>query len=283
MQANVSLYKDRGELQLIVQTMEPAGLGALQKAFEQLKEKLSQEGLFDEMHKKAVPEFPRTIGDITSPTGAAVRDILTTLKRRYPMAGVIVYPVPVQGTTAAGEIAGMIATANLRNETDVLILAQGGSSLEDLLSFNEETVARTVYASDIPIVTGIGHEIDFTITDFVADLRAPTPTPATEHVSRDFDLINQLLTRNLQTISRLITNRLQQLMLQTHNFKQRIPDPQRIINDPGTNLRQSHSTYAPSDKGQNSTAYEHTVSVQNHCLRQFSGENNRYIDRANYP
>jgi len=151
-QANVSLYESRGEFQLIVQDMEPEGLGALQKAFEQLKKKLAQEGLFDEVHKQPIPEFPHTIGVITSPTGAAIRDILTTLKRRYPIAEVIVYPVPVQGVTAASEIASMIATANMRDESDVLILARGGGSLEDLWSFNEEVVAREIFASDIPIV-----------------------------------------------------------------------------------------------------------------------------------
>lgn len=184
-QANVSLYEGRGEFQLIVQDMEPAGLGALQKAFEQLKAKLAAEGLFSDIHKKPLPEYPKTIGVITSPTGAAIRDILTTLKRRYPLADVIIYPVPVQGTSAANEIASMINKANGRKECDVLILARGGGSLEDLWSFNEEVVARAMFDASIPIVTGVGHEIDFTIADFVADLRAPTPTSAAEHVSPD--------------------------------------------------------------------------------------------------
>ena len=228
-QANVSLYEGRGEFQLIVQDMEPAGLGALQKAFEQLKEKLAREGLFDEALKKPVPGFPQSIGVITSPTGAAIRDILTTLKRRYPMGEVIIYPVPVQGTSAAGEIASMIATANARNETDVLILARGGGSLEDLWSFNEEVVARAIHACEIPMVTGIGHEIDFTIADFVADLRAPTPTSAAEHVSRDVMQIRrdteQGKTRLLRCMSQLI---------QTHqhglqNLYRRLPHPQQLL------------------------------------------------------
>ena len=183
--ARVSLYEGRGEFQLLVDHLEPAGDGLLRLAFERLKHKLAAEGLFAEAQKKPIPKFPGCIGVITSPTGAAIRDILSVLKRRFPAIPVIVYPVPVQGDTAAPQIAAMIRRADLRRECDVLILSRGGGSLEDLWPFNEETVARAIYACDTPIVSGVGHEIDFTIADFVADLRAPTPSAAAELVSPD--------------------------------------------------------------------------------------------------
>lgn len=183
--ARVGLYETRGEFQLKVEAMEPAGLGALQRAFEELKAKLAREGLFDDALKRPLPAFPRCIGVVTSPTGAAIRDILSTLRRRYPMAGVIVYPVPVQGEGAAERIAAMLERAGRRAECDVLILARGGGSLEDLWSFNEEVVARAIRAFPVPVVSGVGHEVDFTIADFAADWRAPTPTGAAEAVSPD--------------------------------------------------------------------------------------------------
>ena len=183
--AGVSLYEGRGEFQLIVESMEPAGAGALQQAFEELKQRLLEEGLFADEHKQPLPAFPGTIGIITSPTGAAVRDIIHVLERRYARAGVIVYPVPVQGEGSAQQIAQAVDVANQRRECDVLILARGGGSLEDLWSFNEEIVARAIHHSVIPVVSGIGHEIDFTIADFVADQRAPTPSAAAEMVSPD--------------------------------------------------------------------------------------------------
>jgi exodeoxyribonuclease VII large subunit len=183
--ARVSLYEGRGEFQLIVEHAEPAGEGLLQLQFEQLKKKLAAEGLFAEEHKQPLPRFARRIGVITSPTGAAIRDILSVLRRRFPALPVIVYPVAVQGAAAAPQIAAMIRTADARAECDVLVLARGGGSLEDLWPFNEEVVARAIYACTTPIVTGIGHEIDFTIADFVADVRAPTPSASAELVSPD--------------------------------------------------------------------------------------------------
>ncbi|MGR9101208.1 MAG: exodeoxyribonuclease VII large subunit, partial [Gammaproteobacteria bacterium] len=183
--AQVGLYEARGDYQLIVEDIEEAGAGALLRAFEALKNKLDAEGLFDPSRKKPLPHAPKTIGIITSPTGAAVRDILIVLKKRFPIAPVIIYPVSVQGEQAKSEIASAVETANVRNECDLLILARGGGSLEDLWAFNEERVARAIHASRIPIVTGIGHEIDFTIADFVADLRAPTPSSAAEHATPD--------------------------------------------------------------------------------------------------
>lgn len=179
--AQVSLYEPRGDYQLVVEQMEQAGDGALRLAFERLKLKLLNEGLFDDSRKQAIPAVPSQIGIITSPTGAAVHDILTVLKRRFPSIPVVVYPVAVQGETAKFEICSALETANLRAEVDVIILARGGGSLEDLWTFNEEIVARAIVGSKIPVISAIGHEVDFTISDFVADLRAPTPSVAAEH------------------------------------------------------------------------------------------------------
>jgi len=185
MRVRVSLYEGRGEFQLIAEHMEEAGDGALRRAFEALKQRLAAEGLFDSAHKKPLPALPAAIGVITSPTGAALRDILSCLKRRFPGIPVIIYPVPVQGAGAADKIAQALRQAASRAECDVLIIARGGGSLEDLWAFNEEVVARAIYACSIPVVAGIGHEIDFTIADLVADQRAATPTAAAELVSPD--------------------------------------------------------------------------------------------------
>lgn len=183
--ARIGIYEPRGDYQLIIEHMEEAGDGALRRQFDILKSKLAKEGLFDSAHKKDIPKNVTRVGIITSASGAAIHDILTTLKRRFPMKQTIIYPVPVQGKGASKKIATAIAKANDRNETDVLIIARGGGSLEDLWEFNEEIVARAIYESDIPIVAGIGHEVDFTIADFVADQRAATPTAAAELISPD--------------------------------------------------------------------------------------------------
>jgi exodeoxyribonuclease VII large subunit len=181
---SLGVYEARGEYQIYVSYIEPVGLGALQLAFEQLKKKLEAEGLFDEARKKPLPVLPRCIGIVTSPTGAAVRDILRVLKRRFANVHVQIYPVKVQGEGAAAEIAAGVRYFNRAKFADVLIVARGGGSLEDLWAFNEETVARAISESAIPVITGIGHETDFTIADFVADLRAPTPSAAAEIVLR---------------------------------------------------------------------------------------------------
>ena len=193
LRCRVGLYEGRGEFQLMVEHMEPAGEGALRQAFELLKEKLSAEGLFAIDHKKPLPAYPGQIGVITSPTGAAVRDILTVLKRRFPAAGVVIYPVRVQGDEAAVEIEAMLRLADRRAECDLLILARGGGSLEDLAAFNDERVARAIHASSLPIISAVGHEIDFTIADFVADQRAATPSAAAELASPDrVELVSQI-------------------------------------------------------------------------------------------
>jgi exodeoxyribonuclease VII large subunit len=191
--ARVSLYEPRGDYQLLVELMEDAGLGALQRAFDQLKARLAAEGLFAAERKRTLPAAPRRIGVITSPTGAAIRDIVQVLRRRCPSAHILIYPSPVQGAAAAAALIAAIELAGARLEVDVLILARGGGSLEDLWAFNDERLARAIFASPIPIVTGIGHEIDFTIADFVADLRAPTPSAAAQLVAPDAAVWRQRL------------------------------------------------------------------------------------------
>lgn len=180
----ISVYEPRGQYQLYIERVEPKGMGALQLAFLQLKEKLEREGLFNPERKRAIPKFPRVVGVITSPTGAAVQDILNVIHRRFCGTSVLLNPVQVQGPAAAGQIARAIEEMNAFGGVDVLIVGRGGGSLEDLWAFNEEIVARAVYASKIPIISAVGHEIDWTICDFVADLRAPTPSAAAELVTQ---------------------------------------------------------------------------------------------------
>lgn len=190
---SVSVYERDGQYQFYVREMQPDGIGALYLAYEQLKRKLEAEGLFADGHKQGIPMYPKAVGVITSPTGAAVRDILTTLQRRFPSVPVLVYPVLVQGTQAAPSIVKAIEAMNEWNQVDVLIVGRGGGSLEELWAFNEESVARSIYASRIPIISAVGHETDFTIADFVADLRAATPTAAAElAVPHQLELRRQL-------------------------------------------------------------------------------------------
>ena len=183
--ARVSLYEGRGDFQLIIEHMEEAGFGVLQRAFEALKNKLNKEGLFDQARKRDIPELPKHLAVITSPTGAAVRDVLHVLKRRFPGIPVTIIPVAVQGEGSAAQIVAAIDLANRLQQFDVILLTRGGGSLEDLWPFNEEIVARAIFESKIPIVSAVGHEVDFTIADFVADLRAPTPSAAAELLSPD--------------------------------------------------------------------------------------------------
>jgi exodeoxyribonuclease VII large subunit len=178
----IGVYEKSGQYQLYVEKLEPKGIGALQMAFQQLKEKLYKEGLFDPARKKPIPVLPQRIGVVTSPTGAAIRDILNILKRRFSNVEIIINPVKVQGDGAAAEIANAIMEMNIFGNIDVMIVGRGGGSLEDLWAFNEEVVARAIYASKIPVISAVGHEIDWTIADFVADLRAPTPSAAAELV-----------------------------------------------------------------------------------------------------
>jgi exodeoxyribonuclease VII large subunit len=178
----VTIYEGRGELQLVAEYLEPKGAGALQLAFEQLKQKLSAEGLFDSSGKKTIPVLPRCIGIVTSPRGAAIQDMLNVLRRRHSDAQVLIYPAQVQGETAATEVSAGIRYFNRRRNVDVIVIARGGGSIEDLAAFNREDLARVIAASELPVISAIGHETDFTIADFVADLRAPTPSAAAELV-----------------------------------------------------------------------------------------------------
>ncbi|MEJ2455788.1 MAG: exodeoxyribonuclease VII large subunit [Candidatus Thiodiazotropha sp.] len=220
--ARISLYEARGEFQLIIEHMEPAGEGALRLAFEQLKEKLAAEGLFDSEHKRPLPEIPRRIGLVTSPTGAAIRDLLSVLRRRFPALPVVIYPVQVQGEEAPRQIVRMLELANRRNECDVLILSRGGGSLEDLQAFNDEAVARAIHASRIPVVSGVGHEIDFTIADFVADRRAPTPSAAAELVAPDQMAWRQRLSQLAQRMVQVQSRHLRQRADRLHDLQRRL-------------------------------------------------------------
>ena len=189
----VSLYEGRGDFQLVVEHLEPAGEGALRLEFERLKRKLAAEGLFDPAHKRPLPAFPRQVGLITSPSGAAVRDLISVFGRRFPALPLVIYPAQVQGEGAAAELLEMLALANRRAECDLLILARGGGSLEDLQAFNDEALVRAIRASTIPVVTGIGHEIDFTLADLAADQRGATPSAAAELVSPSTPHLQQRL------------------------------------------------------------------------------------------
>ncbi|MDP8985004.1 MAG: exodeoxyribonuclease VII large subunit [Pseudomonadota bacterium] len=206
--ARIGIYEPRGEYQLVIDHMEDAGWGALKRQFEELSAKLAAEGLFAADRKRPLPKLPRRIGIVTSPTGAAVRDILHVLARRFPAARVLIYPVPVQGAQAAADIVAALALAGRRAECDVLILARGGGSLEDLWAFNDERLARAIAASPIAIITGIGHEVDFTIADFAADVRAPTPSAAAELAVPDADEWLEALGRLHARLQRCMQHRL---------------------------------------------------------------------------
>ena len=227
----LSVYEPRGEYQLIVDTMEPKGRGALQLAFEQLKEKLSNEGLFDPVHKKPLPHLPGKIGIVTSPTGAAIRDILQIIDRRFANVAILLYPVRVQGPGAAQEIAQAVTELSQWPEIDVIIVGRGGGSLEDLWAFNEEVVARAIFHSRVPVISAVGHEIDFTIADFVADLRAPTPSAAAELVVRNkVELLRSLqeLGYRLARVGRALWDpKRERLQFLLH----RLADPRKKLSD----------------------------------------------------
>jgi exodeoxyribonuclease VII large subunit len=228
----LDVYAVRGEYQLVCEVLEPKGLGALQLAFEQLKARLAAEGLFDAGRKRALPTLPRRVGLVTSPTGAAVRDFLRVVTRRFAGVQVLVCPVRVQGDTAAGEIVEALGTLNRRGDLDVIVLARGGGSLEDLWAFNEEAVARAIAASKIPVISAVGHETDVTIADFVADLRAPTPSAAAEMVVREkAELVRQLGTLRTR-LGRAMAQRTRRLADRLADFRRR-----RVLTDPGRPLR----------------------------------------------
>ncbi len=227
----LGLYSARGDFQLIVEHMEQAGEGQLRQAFEERKRKLEQLGWFDQENKQEIPTLPNTIGVVTSPTGAAIKDVLQVLARRYPQAAVIVYPCLVQGEQAAPAIAQALSKANERNECDVLLLVRGGGSLEDLWAFNEEVVASAIKESELPIVSGVGHEVDVTIADLVADLRAPTPSAAAELATPDTTTLGKRLNQAMQSLVYYMRNQLDQHGTQLSNADTRLQarHPQRQI------------------------------------------------------
>jgi exodeoxyribonuclease VII large subunit len=229
----VSVYEPRGDYQFIVEHLEEAGVGALKREFERLKIKLAAEGLFALERKRSLPRFPRRIGVITSPTGAAIRDVLHILARRFPPAAVLIYPTPVQGDAAIASIVQAIQVASVRAECDVLIVARGGGSLEDLWAFNDERVARAICASAIPVVSGVGHEIDFTIADFVADARAPTPSGAAELVAPDRAACLEALSRTIERLGACMRRELRAVTSRFEAVGQRLK-----LTHPGVRLAQ---------------------------------------------
>ena len=241
LRCRVSLYEGRGEFQLIVEHMEQAGAGALQAAFEQLKAKLLAEGLFDAARKRALPESISHLGVVTSPTGAAIHDILTVLKRRCPAIEVTILPVAVQGEGAAGQIAAAIDKANRLHSTgkirlDALIIGRGGGSLEDLWAFNEEIVARAIAASELPIVSAVGHEVDFSIADMVADQRAPTPSAAAEMLSPDQREQMQRLTKLETDLARLMRRKLAEARTRLDHLRARLKHPGALLREQSQRL-----------------------------------------------
>ncbi len=283
--AKVSLYEPRGEFQLIIEQMEDAGEGLLRQRFEQLKAELQMEGLFENRYKQALPEFVSNLGIVTSATGAAVKDILSVLKRRNPGINVIIYPTLVQGNSASEQIADAIYKANERDECDVLIVGRGGGSLEDLWSFNEEVVVRAIFDCDIPVISAVGHEVDTSLSDYVADLRAPTPSAAAELVSKDNQQLATQLHNYRQRLFHLIkhalhlnANRCQQLqhkLALTHPQQQLQKQQQRCD---GLHARlqqtflnkyqQSQNTYNLLKHGLNSINLAKNITTEHHKLNE---------------
>ena len=279
--ALVTLYEPRGDFQLNVETMRRAGLGPLFEKFLRLKEKLEREGLFDASAKRPIPAFPKSVGVVTSLAAAALRDILTTLRRRNPSIEVIVYPVPVQGEGAAERIAAMLATASRRSECDVLLLARGGGSIEDLWQFNEEVVARAIRACAIPVVAGIGHETDFTIADFAADLRAPTPTAAAESVSpsRDglFDRLAELVERGTRAALRRLDTEIQRvdgLARRLVHPRARLAASRRLLEQMMARLAAARPDIASLERGRNEL-----LRRLGFALRQNLGHSRQTLER----
>ncbi len=279
LRAKPSLYEGRGEFQLIVERMEPSGEGALRLAFEQLKAKLDAEGLFAAERKRPIPGFAECVGIITSPSGAAIRDILNVLARRFPALPVVIYPVAVQGGEAAPQIIRALQTAGQRRECDVLILTRGGGSLEDLWAFNLEGVARAIAACPIPVVSAIGHEIDFTIADFASDLRAPTPSAAAELVSPDrAELAAKLQVKERRLLAG-ITGELRRCRERLRTLGARLKSPQRRYQELSQRIDDTAMRLAAAARGQlqrrrlQIAEFERRLAGQNpeHTIRQQLG------------
>ena len=234
----ISVYEAGGQYQMYIEEMEQEGKGDLYARFEALKKKLMEEGLFDESRKKKIPKFPETIGIVTSPTGAAIRDMINVLRRRFPMVKVIIYPCLVQGENAAQSIVSGIEYFNSKRKTDVIIAGRGGGSIEDLWAFNEEITARAIAASEIPVISAVGHEVDFTISDFVADLRAPTPSAAAELAVPDVFEVKNFLNSSHSRMASLLKNKLSMQIKQLEllskssglmNFPRRLTEKEQTI------------------------------------------------------
>ena len=269
--ANITLYEPRGDYQIIVESMQPAGEGLLQQKYEQLKAKLQTEGLFDQQHKQPLPSPAHCVGVITSKTGAALHDILHVLKRRDPSLPVIIYPTAVQGDDAPGQIVRAIELANTRQECDVLIVGRGGGSLEDLWSCNDERVARAIFASAIPVVSAVGHETDVTIADFIADLRAPTPSAAAEMVSRNQqELLRQILSAQQRlgmAMDYFLANRSRRFTQIYHRLQQQ--HPQLRLARQQTALERLHQRMNVAIDGQ----LKRTSQRQSRLLQRLSQQN----------
>ena len=262
------LYEGRGEYQLVVEHMEEAGFGALQRKFEQLKQQLSDEGLFDNQHKQPMPDSVRHIGVITSATGAAVKDILSVLDRRFPTIKISIFPTMVQGEQAAGQIVQAISDANQHGECDALIVGRGGGSLEDLWPFNEETVARAIFASEIPVVSAVGHEVDFTIADFVADLRAPTPSAAAELLSPDGEeMLNQFEGFEI-LLADAVTRKIRHLEQRTDYLQKRLQHPGRKLQEQAQHLDHLDIRLRRAMSGKMQQQTTQMQSLQDRLVRQ---------------
>jgi exodeoxyribonuclease VII large subunit len=268
----VTLYEARGDFQLTVEFIQKAGLGALFEAFEKLKTKLEHEGLFDPAFKKAIPKHPNTIGIVTSPDAAALRDVLTTLNRRNPNIGVIIYPTPVQGKGAAALIAKAIHAANERAEVDTLIICRGGGSMEDLWQFNEEVVARAMDDSEIPIISGVGHETDFTICDFVADVRAATPTAAAELACMDLQIQKDQLNNIWQRLERRMNTGLQAQSQKLDYLARRLVSPTQQLENKFNQTRQLKNRMGIAFQGILKTQQYQVLQLQN-SLAQLNPKN----------
>ncbi len=229
----VSLYEPRGQYQLYVQSLQPDGIGALHIAFEQLKERLQKEGFFEEEHKQELPKLPQKIGVITSPTGAAVRDILSVIKRRFSGVSILIAPATVQGERAVPTLVDALERLNAREDIDVIIIGRGGGSLEDLWAFNEEELARAIFNSNTPVISAVDHETDYTISDFVADLRAPTPSAAAELVISNQEELARYLNRSNNNLKQSMKQKLKNLRNKVNNLTQRrvLLEPKRQLQD----------------------------------------------------
>jgi exodeoxyribonuclease VII large subunit len=265
--AKVSLYEGRGDFQLIGEMLEADGEGLLQQAYEALKASLSKEGLFSTKHKQAIPNHPKHLGVITSPSGAAIHDILSVLKRRFPSLPVTIYPSAVQGAEAATQLKAALSLAQQHKQVDLIIISRGGGSLEDLWPFNDEALARAVFACPIPIISAVGHEVDFSIADLVADLRAPTPSAAAELISPDQDAMRILLDQQTSRLNR----QLKELMFRQH---QRILHLRQRLRHPGERLKEQQNRLSATEQrliaaiNQHLTKAKHRYSLQGQKISQ---------------